>query len=91
MNNNINIAEILRGCPKGMKLYSPLCGASKLKSIIQGIDGVTIVVGSLSNGNSYAFNEDGSCTSASDAECLLFPSKDMRDWSKFKPQEGGAE
>lgn len=24
MNNNINIAEILKDCPKGMKLYSPL-------------------------------------------------------------------
>ena len=83
MNNNINIAEILRDCPKGMKLYSPVCGASKLKLINLGMDGVIIVVGSISNGKSYAFNEDGSFTSASDAECLLFPSKDMRDWSKF--------
>lgn len=80
---NINIADILRGCPKGTKLYSPLCGESKLKLINQGIYGVVIVVGSISNGKSYAFNEDGSFTSASDAECLLFPSKDMRDWSKF--------
>ena len=83
MNNNINIADILRDCPKGTKLYSPVCGESKLKLINQSIEGVVIVVGSISNGKSYAFNEDGSFTSASDAECLLFPSKDMRDWSKF--------
>lgn len=25
-NNDINIAEILRDCPKGTKLYSPLFG-----------------------------------------------------------------
>ena len=26
MENKINIAELLKDCPKGMELYSPLCG-----------------------------------------------------------------
>lgn len=26
MENKINIAELLKDCPKGTKLYSPLCG-----------------------------------------------------------------
>lgn len=29
----INIAELLRGCPKGMELYSPLCGDCKLYDV----------------------------------------------------------
>ena len=31
----INIAELLKDCPKGMELYSPLCGECKLDMIIK--------------------------------------------------------
>lgn len=33
MNNNINIVEILRYCPKGTKLYSPLFGELEFQNI----------------------------------------------------------
>ena len=33
MENKINIAEILRDCPKDTKLYSPLFGEVELKTI----------------------------------------------------------
>lgn len=32
----INIAEILKDCPKGAKLYSPMCGEVELENIIWG-------------------------------------------------------
>lgn len=33
MENKINIAEILKDCPKRTKLYSPLCGDCVLNYI----------------------------------------------------------
>ena len=36
MNKNINIAEILKDCPKDTKLYSPLFGGVKLFSYKSG-------------------------------------------------------
>lgn len=48
-----------------------------------GIYGTKIVVEAIYNGKEYGFREDGKFTTASDAEYLLFPSRDMRDWSKF--------
>lgn len=38
--NNINIIEILKDCPKGMKLYSPLFGDVKLEK--RGSDNISI-------------------------------------------------
>lgn len=33
MGNKINIAEILKDCPKGTKLYSPIYGEVELSQI----------------------------------------------------------
>lgn len=33
MENKINIAEILKDCPKGMKLYSPIYGEIELLKV----------------------------------------------------------
>ena len=75
----INIAEIIKDCPKGTKLYSPLCGECKLSEI----NGYTIRMFD-SNANYYHFYHDGSYVKT--GECLLFPSKENRDWSKFQRQ-----
>lgn len=71
-----NIAEILKDCPKGTKLYSPICGECYLHCV----EGWEIRV----NDNSdvvYRFFEDG--RQRLEGECLLFPSKENRDWSIF--------
>lgn len=82
MENKLNIAEILKDCPKGTKLYSPLCGECELSEI----DGNTIRIFD-SNANYYLYH-DGSYVKT--GECLLFPSKENRDWGKFKkPFEDG--
>ena len=82
-NNNINIAEILRDCPKGMKLYSLLFGKVKFLTIYN--DGIfSIEVRTDERREIARFTKEGLYHSNySDAQCVLFPSSEMRDWSKF--------
>lgn len=81
--NNINIAEILRDCPKGMKLYSLLFGNVKFLTIYN--DGIfSIEVRTDERREIARFTKEGLYHSNySDAQCVLFPSSEMRDWSKF--------
>lgn len=83
MENKINIAEILRNCPQGMELYSPLCG----KCVF---DRLTPYMGTIickkQNTQEITFTSEGyyMIPVFNDCECMLFPSKDQRDWSKFQ-------
>lgn len=81
MKNNINIAEILKDCPKGTKLYSPLFGDVTFEEVDSSyINTIKIRY----NSNSYTtFHKTGLYYNYEGAECLLFPSSEMRDWSKF--------
>lgn len=81
-NNKINIAEILKDCPKGMKLYSPIYGEIELwKMYSNSAYPIWIATGIDRKGN---FTSDGRLYEKyPSAECLLFPSSEMRDWSKF--------
>ena len=81
MNNNINIAEILKDYPKGTKLYSPLVGNVTLESINSYSTNVTIEV--KVDNSYYCFYKTGTYYNHAGAECLLFPSSEMRDWTKF--------
>lgn len=81
--NNINIAEILKDCPKGTKLYSPICGEVELSQICNDCYKYSIIVKTVM-GDSLSFAKDGRLyIQYFDAECLLFPSSEMRDWTKF--------
>ena len=78
----INVVEKLKGCPKGTKLYSPLFGEVEFVRIEIG----SIIVKVLDNGIPYsnvAFTAEGKWHDIEQSECLLFPSKDNRDWNKF--------
>ena len=81
MNENIDLTKILKNCPKGWKLYSPLCGEVKFDSIT-GNSEFPITVLNETMGI-YLTREGTYCTGIEEAECILFPSKDQRDWSKF--------
>ena len=80
-NNNINIAEILKDCPKGMKLYSPLFG----DVTFYGFDPIcsALIKIKYNQNNCANFFETGLYYNREGAECLLFPSSEMRDWSKY--------
>lgn len=80
-SNNINIAEILKDCPKGMKLYTPLFGDVTLEEADSTYP-ATIKI--RYKPNSYTnFFKTGLYYNYEGAECLLFPSSEMRDWTKF--------
>lgn len=73
----INIAELLKDCPKGTELYSPLCGECRVSYIYDGL-GFDVVCG---DDTVYNFSYDGRFNIM--GECCIFPSKENRDWSKF--------
>ena len=82
MNENLNLAEILKDCPKGTKLYSPIYGDVELVKVIQS-DEYPIQI-KLNNNSTDEFTKEGRIFEDYNGECMLFPSKDQRDWSKFK-------
>ena len=68
----INIYELLKDCPIGTKLYCTLWG----ESIFTWINDGEIVLDSCTQLDAFGrWNKHG--------ECVLFPSKENRDWSKF--------
>lgn len=78
----MNIAEILKECPKGTKLYSSLYGEVELVKVKDNTI-YPIVVSCLEFENYIMkFDKDGKNMTAH-KEPTLFPSKDQRDWSKF--------
>ena len=82
MENKINIAEILKDCPKGMKLYSPIYCEVNFDKI--GIENERHPIAVKSSKGIIHLAEDGRfCAAYDTAECMLFPSSEMRDWSKF--------
>lgn len=82
MNKKLNLCEILKDCPKGTKFYSPLFGDV---SFVEIKEGYWIEV-SLSDGITATFTCDGRYYDIYGGECVLFPSKEQRDWSKWKCQ-----
>lgn len=82
MENKINIAEILKDWPKGTKLYSPIYGKVKLAKIND--DGNFPIFVETGMGDSRCFTKEGRLhLNYPDTECILFPSSEMRDWTKF--------
>mgnify|MGYP006959314239 CR=1 FL=1 len=82
MENKINIAEILKDCPKGMKLYSPAFGESKLYQINNASNYPIVTKDEQECAKSFTSNGHFDANIAT-AECILFPSSKMRDWTKF--------
>ena len=79
----MNIAEILKYCPKGTKLYSLVNGEVILNKVNTN-DPYPIEV-FTEYGSTARFTEDGLyLIDASNGKCVLFPSKDQRDWKKFR-------
>ena len=87
MNENIDLTNILKNCPKGTEFYSSLFE----KVIFDSIAYDRIIIECVNLHRIVAFNQtgkylieesenNGTCFSS---ECLLFPSKDQRDWNKF--------
>lgn len=76
-----NIAEILKYCPQGLPLWSPAYGNVCLKECTDSC----IILGTTHG--SCRMNAEGLLSG--NGECMLFPSKEQRDWDKFWPYEDG--
>lgn len=84
MENKINIAEILRDCPKGTRLYSPLFGECNLDEVCTSDRKTYPIILSTSADTLVGFTKNGHYVDGfEDAECSLFPSAKMRCWDKF--------
>lgn len=81
MNENINLVKILKDCPKGWKFYTPVFGEVEFIGFSRE-DGDflfdPIYVGNIDD---VHINTDG--TYCCFGECIIFPSEEQRDWSKF--------
>ena len=85
MNENIDLTKILKDCPKGTKFYTPVWGevvfikVEKYKKCLY-----PICINTNASCSYTCLAKDGRyITSREETECILFPSKDQRDWSKF--------
>ena len=85
MNENLNLAKILKDCPKGTKLYSTIYGDVELVRVYLDDDTYPIEI-KIGEGSDMICDttNDGRLLDDFPGECTLFPSKDERDWSKFK-------
>lgn len=85
MVKEINIAEILKDKPKGTKLYSPIFGEVTLYKIYKELD-TNFLFLKDKDGDMVFFEHDGKYNV--NGECVLFPSKEKRYWSKFAWKKG---
>lgn len=77
---DIDIYEILKGMPDGTPLYTPMCGNVEFTSVAADKEKMEAIWTEDKNGE-YSFDKHGKWMKG--GEVLLFPSKGMRDWSKF--------
>ena len=83
MNENIDLTKILKDCPKGFVLYSSIHG----KVLFYQIDEYNLdypIECRDYKGDYISFSKEGYLHNEySDVECVLVPSKEQKDWSKF--------
>ena len=79
MNKNIDLKKILKDCPKGWKFYTDVYGEVTFWGFSDLVYPIEI---NTKNHGAKLISEKGE-EIIGDGKCILFPSKDQRDWSKF--------
>lgn len=82
----MNIAKILENVPNGTKLYSTVFGDVEFLYVNYELEH-PIKVKTCSNLCEYFDKEGKYNINYPDSECVLFPSRENRDWSKFQIEE----
>ena len=85
METKINIAEILKDKPKGTKLYSYICAG---ECILNEVSENAIYVDMYNKERFWYFSVYGTVYAFQNGGVLLYPSYEMRDWSKFAWKKG---
>lgn len=89
----INIADILKEKSSGTKLWSPIFGTVYLREVYKDCVGNNVIDIDDAAHVTWGFAGDGRFNSVvtdgnKNGETMLFPSKKMKDWSKFAWKEG---
>lgn len=79
MNENINLTKILKDCPKGWKFYSDKYGEVTFWGFSDLVYPIQL---NTKNNGAKLLSEKGE-EIIGNGKCILFPSKDQKDWSKF--------
>ena len=92
MENELNIAAILKDKPQGTKLYDWLHNIDVELDTISTTDTETVVWCTNETNNNTTchrgYSEFGTERGYPDGLQILFPSKEMRDWAKFSWEKG---
>ena len=83
MNESINLTKILKYCPKGTEFYHAAYGRVWFRCINLDCSYPIRLSFSEEISDDVCVTSKGFIHKNYDGECLLFPSKDQRDWSKF--------
>lgn len=78
---DIDIYEILKNEEYGTELYTPKCGRVRHSGMANDKDSAKAIWTEDEAGREHFFDKNGKIYK--EGEILLFPSKEMRDWSKF--------
>lgn len=81
MNENLDLTKVLEGCPKGIDFYHTVYGTVLFNSIDLNSEYPIKFIVDKNGINSVT--KSGLVISDYKGECVFFPSKDQRDWSKF--------
>nr|DAF54484.1 MAG TPA: hypothetical protein [Siphoviridae sp. ctKwY15] len=81
MEKELNIAAILKDKPVGLKFYSPTFGCVTFNGVHKGK-----VYFFSKDTNAHSVKQNGKMYNG--GECIIFPSKEMRDWEKFSWKKG---
>ena len=82
MNENIDLTKILKDCSKGWKFWSPIFGEVEF---VRNYGDKGFVNVSVEDGTEWSFASDATIFfgNIKSREVMLYPSKELRDWSKF--------
>ena len=84
MNENIDLTKILKDCPKWTKFYTPVWGEVSFIEVRKNENCLSPIRIYNECSNYVDLDKKGRYFNCKgDEECILFPSKDQRDWSKF--------
>ena len=85
MNKNLDLVNILKNCPKGTKLYLSVIDRDVTLLLVKESREYPIRVIEERNKVEFDITRSGRLLKEfPDGEIVLFPSKNQRDWSKFK-------
>jgi len=87
MNENLDLSKILNNAAEGTMLYSTVYGEIWLDGVYFDEIRCTDIEDSYFYFTNEGKIQDRHGCAYYDSECVLFPSKDQRDWSKFKIDE----